>query len=57
METAIVSQSLAWDQDEENAEGSVYQNSDSKNHDRSADEEFADVLLPDAGEVEGCVLA
>lgn len=57
METPKVSESLAWDQDKQNAEGTVYQNGNSKDHDRSADEEFADVLLPNAGEVEGCVLA
>lgn len=50
-------ESLARDKNEEDAERSVYQHRDAKDHEGSLDKELADVGFSDAGKVERRVFA
>lgn len=50
-------ESLARNKNEEDAESSVYQHSDGKNHESSLGKELADIGFPNAGKVEGGVFA
>jgi hypothetical protein len=53
----IRSQASAWNENEEEAEGSIHENRDGQNHYSAFGKKLADIRLPDAGEIEGGVFA